>query len=292
MTPDLFIGITSWNSALFLPHCLEAICATTAGVATKVVVLDNCSDDGSAEIARDFGATVSQKRCGQADALNRLVAHSRAPYTLLMHSDVILLHQNWFRICRAKLTNSVVLISPEDIGCGPLTRPFGIGKPESSFLLFKTSGLRLLRTTRWRRRWRLPLPERAVDFYGDHITHNLPAQLARLGLTWCPMAVHWSDRVENPIFEPANWSRVWSEELAFLRYGLGNFYSVNGVVTHYHNWYDRVSRHVTRVAARSNQNDFAPDYIHTYTSAFLSDLAGGRVVIPIPAVEPRKPVAL
>ncbi len=43
MTPDLFIGITSWNSALFLPHCLEAIRATTAGVATKVVVLDNCS---------------------------------------------------------------------------------------------------------------------------------------------------------------------------------------------------------------------------------------------------------
>src|SRR5262245_60639454 len=100
MTPELFIGITTWNSELFLSHCLEAIRATTVGIATDIVVLDNCSDDGSVEIARDFGVTVLRERCGQADALNRLVARSHGSYTLLMHPDVILLEQNWFNICR------------------------------------------------------------------------------------------------------------------------------------------------------------------------------------------------
>src|SRR5262249_44398587 len=120
---ELFIGITSWNSSLFLPHCLEAISATTAGTATEIVVLDNCSDDSSADIARTFGATVLQRRCNQADALNCLVAHSKAPYTLLIHADVILLGRSWFDLCQGKLTGSTVLVSPEDIGCGPLTRP-------------------------------------------------------------------------------------------------------------------------------------------------------------------------
>ena len=202
MTPDLFIGITSWNSALFLPHCLEAIRATTGDVTSEIVVLDNCSDDDSVDIARSFGATVLQERCSQADALNWLVRRSRAAYTLLVHSDVILFDKNWFNLCRNKLTHPVVLVAPEDIGCGPLTRPFGIGKPESSFLFFDTSALRSLRSIRWQKRWRVPVPERAVDFYGSHVTHNLPDQLTRLGLGWFPMAVHWSDRVEEAIFRP------------------------------------------------------------------------------------------
>src|SRR5262245_43530328 len=89
LMPELFIGITSWNSRLFLPHCLEAIRATTSDVEREIVVLDNFSDDGSAEIARDYSVTVLQQRCSQAEALNRLVALSCGSYTLLIHSDVI-----------------------------------------------------------------------------------------------------------------------------------------------------------------------------------------------------------
>lgn len=101
------------------------------------------------------------------------------------------------------------------------------------------------------------------------------------------MAVHWSDRVKEPIFKPTDAPEVWSEELSFLRYGLGNFYSVNGTVTHYHNWYDRISSlsHRRRIS-------FPPEYIRTYTRAFLSDLEAGSVVIPIPVTSDRKPVAL
>jgi glycosyltransferase involved in cell wall biosynthesis len=292
--PELFIGITSWNSGLFLAHCLRAICSTTSDTSTEVVVLDNCSDDNSCDIARSFGAKLLRERCSQADALNRLAKRSEAPYTLLMHPDVILINRNWFNLCRKKLTGSTVLISPEDIGCGPLTRPFGIGKPESSFLLFKTTGLRTLRSIRWRKRWGLPVPQVAIDFYADHITHSLPEQLSSHKLDWCPMAVHWSDRVRRAIFKPLSDSRSWSSELSFLRYGLGNFYSVDGVITHYHNWYDRIASAANRrLHENREQKDYFPsDYIRAYTTAFLSDLETGKVVIPKALTSDREPVAL
>jgi len=292
MRKDLFIGITSWNSKLFLPHCLQSIRATTADVATEIIVLDNYSDDGSANIARDFGATVLQERCSQADALNRLAAFSDAAYTLLIHPDVILLDPNWFTICCEKLSGSVVLISPEDIGCGPLTRPFGIGKPESSFMLFKTSALHLLRATRWRRRWKVPLPKRAIDFYGDHITHNLPDRLEKLDLNWFPMAVHWSDRVADAIFKPVDGAEAWFEELSFLRYGLGNFYSIDSTVTHYHNWYDRALDGTSSSLGADRKDRFPLGYIRSYTLAFLRDLETGRLVVPTPSVSTRKPMSL
>jgi glycosyltransferase involved in cell wall biosynthesis len=71
--PELFVGITSWNSELFLPHCLEALQATTAGLDTRVCVLDNGSTDRSVAIARERGADVLERHCSQPDALNTLL---------------------------------------------------------------------------------------------------------------------------------------------------------------------------------------------------------------------------
>ena len=100
---ELFVGITSWNSALFLPHCIQAVRANTTDVRTEIVVLDNLSEDGSADIARAHGTNVIEERCTQPDALNRLFLLSRSRYTLLMHVDVILLDPRWFDLCRSKL---------------------------------------------------------------------------------------------------------------------------------------------------------------------------------------------
>src|SRR5262249_59909252 len=92
--PDCFIGITSWNSEGFLGHCIDQVHRTTRGRA-RVVVLDNVSTDRSAEVARARGAEVIVRKCSQPRALNALLAMSRSRYTLLIHSDVILLHDNW-----------------------------------------------------------------------------------------------------------------------------------------------------------------------------------------------------
>ena len=51
MALDLFVGVTTWNSELFLPHCLESIRRTTGGLKMQIGVADNRSTDRSVEIA-------------------------------------------------------------------------------------------------------------------------------------------------------------------------------------------------------------------------------------------------
>jgi glycosyltransferase involved in cell wall biosynthesis len=293
--PDLFVGITSWNSSLFLPVCLDAVFKKTADIGLRAVVLDNASTDGSAEIARSFGVEVLVERCSQGDALTKLLALSDAPYTLLLHADVVLLDSRWFDLCRSMITDKTILVSPEDIGCGPYSRPFGIGKPESSFMFAVTKSLRRTQVLQWRAWHRLLIPRRVVDFYGEHVTHNLPRHLRAHGYGWHPMLVHASDLLDELIYRPAFKPLVWSEELGYLRYGLGNFYSIDGVLTHYHNWYERLFADVEPSSHRTtgqNGSGFPLAFINAYTRAFLRDHAAGKLVLPPAVKSTRVPMVL
>src|SRR5262245_28092398 len=237
--PECFIGITSWNSEGFLGHCIDQVHRTTRGRA-RVVVLDNVSTDRSAGVARARRAEVIVRKCSQPQALNALLKMSRSRYTLLIHSDVILLHDDWLDFCAAEMLGNVALVAPEDIGCGPYTRPWGKGMPESSFLFFDTRKAMSTRKVFWRQRFKMKLPYRAFDFRGDHITYNVPTALAARGHTWRMMDVHTSSREPEPLYVLNFKPNYWWESLPYLRYGLGNFYSLDGQITHYHNWFDRV----------------------------------------------------
>jgi glycosyltransferase involved in cell wall biosynthesis len=286
MRPEITIGITTWNSALFLPTTLNAIRKTTAYEQTKVVVFDNCSTDVTCEIANSAGAHVIERSTSQAEALSTLLRDAKTEFVLLMHSDVVLLNVDWLEICAAQLNSNQILISPEDIGCGPWSRPFGRGKPESSFMFFHT---RSAQNMLWRH---LSLIERmmhprrrGVDFTGEHITHLIPAQLEAQGYSWRSMKVHASPEVDacdefRPAFKPS----VWREDLGRLRYALGNFYSVDNTITHYHNWYDRVVRDVqpdsTDTTGRDQQG-FPLAFVALGTRRFLTDYANDRVALPV-----------
>lgn len=279
---QLFVGITAWNSELLLPLCLDSL-RRTAPLA-KVVVLDNESTDGTPALARSFGATVVVKRCSQADALNALVALSSRPFTLLIHADVVFMSDAWVETVLAGFADGVALVSPEDIGCGPYTRPWGKGMPESSFLCFVTQHLRKLMIRRWFRRFRVPYYRRGMDFYGDHITYNLPRRLAEADLAWVPMSVHVSDHLDDPYFVPTRPLRHWLPQMGHLRYGLGNFYSLGGVITHYHNWYDR---RVIKTKRFDEEETLEVDgggvpvaYLKAYTDNFISDYRQGKVAVP------------
>ena len=293
MASELFIGITSWNSQMFLPTCLQAIRATTAHLQVRVCVVDNVSSDASARIAEEHGAEVISRSCTQPEALNLLLRRSREPHTLLMHADVVLLHPHWYELCQARLSPEVALVSPEDIGCGPLTRPFGVGKPESSFLFFRTEALRRCRRLVWHRHSRIPLPRREFNFSGGHVTHHMPALLEREGLRWFPMKVHVSNREEIPLYVPSEPPPIWSEELGHLHYGLGNFYGIGDDVTHYHNWYDRVvSRTPQPEGSGKLRREFPGEFIRQYSERFLADYQAGRVDLPRDLHAVRVPQAL
>lgn len=49
MKDDLFVGVTTWDSELFLEHCLRSIHNTTQGLSIRIGVVDNFSTDRSVE---------------------------------------------------------------------------------------------------------------------------------------------------------------------------------------------------------------------------------------------------
>jgi glycosyltransferase involved in cell wall biosynthesis len=279
--PDLFIGITSFNSARFLSACLKSIANTTDGLQVRVGVIDNCSTDASAAVAREAGAEVEVRACSQPDAINRLLNRSPAPFTLVVHADVVLLGDRWFDTCRGPLRENCVLVSPEDIGLGPFTRGYP-GMPESSFLLFATKPARRARLLYWKRRWRVVrIPWRGLDLYGPHVTHRLPACLARSGYTWHAMRVHTSPRTEVPIYECMLDAANWKPEYARYCYGFGNFYSLDGQVTHYHNWYNRIDEGISADSTAVHPTDHLPlAFMQVYGTRFLDDYLAGTIRLP------------
>ena len=281
----LFVGITAWNSAILLGHCIDAVKRTTNPESTRIVVLDNDSVDNSRRLAESRGVQVINLRCNQAQALNHLFNLSSSEYTLLIHADVILLSEKWVDVCTSYLRGSTAMISPEDIGCGPYTRPWGKGMPESSFMLFRTSLVRAVRPWFWKQRFKIRWPYRAVDFYGEHITYNIPKMLNEQCLSWKMMDVHTSSTLSLPIYKPNFQPKYWQDSLGYYRYGLGNFYSINSHITHYHNWFDRVGTECKDLNEES-QATFPKEgglplaYVKKYTENFISDLDKGELVIP------------
>jgi len=290
---DLFVGVTTWESELFLEHCLRSVRRCTEGVKLRVGVVDNVSSDRSVEIAHDLGAEVHVERCSQAIALNRLLAMSEARHTLLIHSDVVLLSPTWYPTCSRHLAGNVALVAPEDVGCGPLSRPYGAGMPESCFLLFDTPKAREARTLTWVKRRGIPFPERRLDLDHYYVTHDLPDALGRRGFAWKAMRVHASPKDASAAYEPPFTPEYWSEELSFLRYAMGNFYSLDGEITHYHNWFDRVSKAVPPDSLETTDGDgrgLPLAFLSQGTRRFLEDLEAGAVVLPSPDEPARTPV--
>lgn len=288
MSYDLFIGITTWNSELFLDACLRGVRQTTGGVRVQLAIVDNVSTDDTVNIAKRYGVPVHIERCSQAIALNRLLAMSRAPRTLLIHSDVVLLSSDWFRVCNEVLDKRVALVSPEDIGCGPLTRPYGRGKPESCFMLFDTAAARRARTWTLIRRAGVPWPTKHLDLDDYYVTHDLPKTLERIGCTWRAMKVHPSPSVNQAYYDPEFTPEYWSSALGRLRYAMGNFYSLSGVVTHYHNWFDRVPKDVpmdSKATTEPNGRGLPLAFLSMGTRNFLNDYGAGNLVLPDPLEE-------
>jgi glycosyltransferase involved in cell wall biosynthesis len=292
MKDELFVGVTTWNSELFLEHCLRAVHRTTEGLRVRIVVLDNFSSDRSVQIARDMRAEVRLERCSQAIALNRLLAMSRARHTLLIHADVILLSPDWWTICSRHLTGSTALVAPEDIGCGPLTRPYGAGMPESSFLLFDTAKAKRARTIMWHKRRGVPWPYLRLDLTQPHVTHGLPRILEQRRYSWCAMKVHASPREREPIYTPAFTPEYWSDDLSDLRYAMGNFYSLDGQITHYHNWYDRAPKNLNMSSLETTGGKgrgLPLAFLSLGTRRFIEDLDAGHVILPSPDEQQPEP---
>ena len=84
--------VVNTNGRDHLLACLEAIeRASPDGLESEVLVLDNASEDGSAEAVRDLGRDIRlialDLRSGKAENDSRLLAEARGEYCLLLNED-------------------------------------------------------------------------------------------------------------------------------------------------------------------------------------------------------------
>lgn len=87
------VAIVSWNSARWLPSCLDSL-ASQSAPPLDVVVLDNASTDDSARLASSHHAVSRVERSsantGFAGGQNRAIRATRGDWVLTLNPDVVL----------------------------------------------------------------------------------------------------------------------------------------------------------------------------------------------------------
>jgi GT2 family glycosyltransferase len=92
---DLSISIVNWNTRDLLEHCLASICENVTKIEYEVIVVDNASQDGSAEMVRQRFPQVilleNNENLGFARANNQAMERGVGDYLLLLNSDTLVL---------------------------------------------------------------------------------------------------------------------------------------------------------------------------------------------------------
>lgn len=93
--PDLSIVIVNRNTRDFLARCLQSIEEHPPGVATEVIVVDNGSSDGSADLVRELYPEVrlirNEENTGFAFPNNQGMRVAGGRYVMLLNSDTVVL---------------------------------------------------------------------------------------------------------------------------------------------------------------------------------------------------------
>lgn len=92
--PDLSVVIVNWNTKDRLRSCLDSVVKRLASLEHEVIVVDNASEDGSAEmVAETFPQARlirNQANVGFGTASNQAMRESRGRWLLLLNSDTVL----------------------------------------------------------------------------------------------------------------------------------------------------------------------------------------------------------
>lgn len=91
--PLLSIVIVNWNTRESLVNCLRHLPDAAEGLRFQTVVVDNHSEDGSAEMIREsfpWATSIAvQRNLGYGAGVNLAIRETKAPYVLLLNPDVI-----------------------------------------------------------------------------------------------------------------------------------------------------------------------------------------------------------
>ena len=84
------VVIPAFNEEALLPECLEALCAQDYGGEVEILVVDNASTDGTAQVGRRFGVTVvGEPQRGYGKALIRGFGEARGDIIACTDADTV-----------------------------------------------------------------------------------------------------------------------------------------------------------------------------------------------------------
>jgi len=93
VSPDLSVCIVNWNTRDLLDGCLTSLRDQADGLALEVIVVDNASADGSAEMVRarhpEVVLVANADNRFYAAANNQALELAQGPYKLLLNPDIV-----------------------------------------------------------------------------------------------------------------------------------------------------------------------------------------------------------
>ena len=99
MSIELSVVIINWNTKAALESCLKSIYKNVPFCDYEIILIDNASQDGSAEMVKNkFPQVIVRKNTsnyGFAKACNQGIALSKGQYVLLMNADILILENTF-----------------------------------------------------------------------------------------------------------------------------------------------------------------------------------------------------
>jgi GT2 family glycosyltransferase len=143
---DVSVVIVSWNTREILRGCLRSVFDQTRAASLEVIVIDNDSRDGSAEMVRaDFPAVkliANQHNRGFAAACNQGMRLASARYILLLNPDTVVLDDAISRCIRyADLHPDVGVVGCQVLENESRISPTGFSFPSPLNVFLALSGL-------------------------------------------------------------------------------------------------------------------------------------------------------
>lgn len=144
---QLSVVIVNYNVKYFLEHCLLSVMRACEGLACEVIVVDNCSNDGSADMVSarfpNIKLIANKENVGFAKANNQAVDQATGQYILYLNPDTIV-PEDCFIKCLAYMD---VHHEVGALGCrlidgkGQFLPESKRGFPSAQVSFFKISGL-------------------------------------------------------------------------------------------------------------------------------------------------------
>ena len=100
----LSIIIVNYNVKYFLEQCLDSVLLAAKNTEAEIIVVDNCSFDGSVEYLKSRFPTVlfieNQENVGFSRANNQAIAQARGEFVLLLNPDTVIGENALANVCR------------------------------------------------------------------------------------------------------------------------------------------------------------------------------------------------